>query len=50
MLLRMLRQLGLGEARCRFDFVAANEGERFAAIAARMVSEVRRLGPLSLTP
>jgi F420-non-reducing hydrogenase iron-sulfur subunit len=46
MLVRMLRQMGIGENRCRFDAVSASEGERLAGIFATMVKTVKRLGPL----
>ena len=44
-LLRLLRQLGVEEARCRLDFVSAAEGEKFARVVSEMISDVTRLGP-----
>ena len=46
LLLRVLRQLGIDEARCRFDSVSAGEGEKFARVVSEMVEEMRSLGPL----
>jgi len=42
----LLRQFGVEEARCRFDYVSAGEGEKFAAVVREMVEELRSLGPL----
>lgn len=47
-LLRVLRQFGIEEERCRFDFVSAAEGERFARIITEMVDRMKTLGPLAL--
>jgi F420-non-reducing hydrogenase iron-sulfur subunit len=49
-LLRLLRQFGIDEERCRLDFVSAAEGEAFARIMTEMVDAVKRLGPLVLSP
>ncbi len=46
MLLRMLEPFGVGEERCRLDFVSAAEGESFARVVTGMVEELRALGPL----
>lgn len=46
LLLRLLRQLGIEDERCRLDYVSASEGEKFARVVAEMVEAVRRLGPL----
>jgi F420-non-reducing hydrogenase iron-sulfur subunit len=48
-LLRILRQLGIEEERCRLDFVSAAEGEAFARIMTEMAEAVKRLGPLVLS-
>ncbi len=45
-LLRLLRQLGVEEGRCRLDFVSAAEAEKFARVVSEMTIDVRRLGPL----
>jgi F420-non-reducing hydrogenase iron-sulfur subunit len=45
-LLRVLRQFGIEDERCRLDFVSAGEGEAFARIVTEMVDAVKRLGPL----
>ncbi len=46
-LLRVLRQLGIEEERCRFDFVSAAEGEAFARIMSEMTGVIKRMGPLN---
>lgn len=48
MLLQMLRQFGIEEARCRFDYVSAGEGEKFVQVITETVEFVRALGPLRL--
>ncbi len=44
--LRLLRQYGIEEERCRLDFVSAAEGEKFARVIGEMVNAVKTLGPL----
>ncbi|MBI5084801.1 MAG: hydrogenase iron-sulfur subunit [Acidobacteria bacterium] len=46
MLLRLLAQFGIEEARCRFDSVSAGEGEKFVRVVSETVAAVRALGPL----
>lgn len=46
LLLRLLKQFGIDERRCRFDYVSASEGEKFARVMTEMVETVRALGPL----
>jgi F420-non-reducing hydrogenase iron-sulfur subunit len=48
-LLRILRQFGIEEERCRFDFVSAAEGEAFARIIGEITETVKKLGPLNLS-
>jgi F420-non-reducing hydrogenase iron-sulfur subunit len=48
LLLQTLKQFGIEEQRCRLDFVAASEGEKYARVLAEMVDSVRTLGPLVL--
>ena len=48
LLLRLLRQFGIGAERCRFDYVSAGEGEKFVNVVTEMVDTLKRLGPLSL--
>lgn len=45
-LARILKQLGIEEARCRFEFVSAGEGTKFVEVIRDMVETVRALGPL----
>jgi len=46
LLLRMLKQFGIEEKRCCFDYVSAGEGEKFVRVMTEMVNTVRELGPL----
>ena len=46
LLLRLLRQHGIAEERCRFDYVSASEGEKFAKVITEMTDTIRKLGPL----
>jgi len=48
LLLQVLKQFGIDERRCRMDFVAASEGEKYARVLTEMVDSVRTLGPLIL--
>lgn len=48
MLLQLLRQFGIEEERCRFDYVSAGEGEKFVRVITEMVETIRNLGPLML--
>ena len=47
LLVNMLKQFGIGEPRCRFDYVSAGEGDKFVSVINEMVGEIRKLGPLS---
>jgi F420-non-reducing hydrogenase iron-sulfur subunit len=46
MLLRLLKQHGIEEPRCRLDYVAASEGEKFVKVVTQMTETLKRLGPL----
>ena len=46
MLVQLLAQFGIEEARCRFDYVSAGEGEKFVRVVSETVEAVRALGPL----
>ncbi|MEW6364842.1 MAG: hydrogenase iron-sulfur subunit [Acidobacteriota bacterium] len=46
LLVRLLKQFGIAEDRCRFEFVSASEGTRFVSVITSMVETVRALGPL----
>ena len=48
LLVQTLKQFGIDEQRCRLDFVAASEGEKYARVLREMVDRVRTLGPLAL--
>lgn len=47
-LVRVLEQMGIDRQRCRFDYVSAGEGEKFARIVQEMVAHLRDCGPLQL--
>lgn len=47
LVLQILRQFGIEEARCVFDFVSAAEGARFAQIIEEVVERIKGLGPLT---
>lgn len=42
---RLLEQMGVEPARCRFDFVSAAEGDKFARVMSEMTETVKSLGP-----
>ncbi len=48
MLLKMLAPFGIGEERCRFDFVSAGEADKFVKLMTELVDRVRVLGPLKI--
>jgi F420-non-reducing hydrogenase iron-sulfur subunit len=45
---RLLEQFGIEGARCRFDFVSAAEGEKFAAVMREVTDTIRELGPCAV--
>jgi F420-non-reducing hydrogenase iron-sulfur subunit len=47
LLKKFLSQMGLEDERLRLDWVSASEGEKFAEVTARMVEDIRRVGPRS---
>ena len=49
-LLKLLAQFGIGEERCRFDYVSAGEGEKFVRVVTEMVDVLRAMGPLAVRP
>jgi len=49
-LLRLLRQWGVEEQRCRFDYVSAGEGEKFVQVVTNFVEELKQLRPLHYPP
>ena len=46
MLLRLLKQLGIEDERCRLDYVSAGEAEKFVEVIEKTVRKIRDLGPL----
>ncbi|MCX6629951.1 MAG: hydrogenase iron-sulfur subunit [Candidatus Solibacter sp.] len=46
-LVQLSAQFGIEEARCRFDYVSAGEGEKFVRVVSETVEAVRALGPLT---
>lgn len=49
LLARVLEQMGIKRERCRFDYVSAGDGEKYAQVITDMVDTIRHLGPLSLS-
>lgn len=48
MLRRMLRDLGIAEARVRLEWISAAEGEKVRTVINEMTEEIRQLGMLGL--
>ena len=46
-LVKLLKQFDIEKERCRFDYVSASEGDRFADIVTEAVDSLKKLGPLS---
>ena len=46
LLVRMLGQFGIEEARCRMDYVSADEADRYVSIVKDTIETIRDLGPL----
>ena len=46
---KLLVQLGIEEARCLQDWVAASEGKKFQELAEKMTATIKRLGPLKIS-
>ena len=44
----MLKQFGIEQERCSFDYVSAGEGEKYVRVLTQLVDTVKSLGPLSL--
>lgn len=47
MLLKLLKQYGIEDGRCRFDYISSGESDKFVKILTEMVDTVKALGPLS---
>ena len=45
LILKLLKQFGIEGERCRFDFVSAAEGEKFAQVMSDFVETIKKLGP-----
>ena len=50
LLVKLLRQFGIEEDRCRFDYVSAAEGEKFVAVVSDMVERLKALAARSAAP
>ena len=50
LLKRMLGQMGIESERVRLEWISASEGDRVRDVTNEMVEQLRRLGPLRLTP
>ncbi|HEU5171642.1 MAG TPA: hydrogenase iron-sulfur subunit [Gemmatimonadales bacterium] len=48
LLRRMLRDLGIEDARLRLEWISASEGEKVARVITEMTEALRALGPLRL--
>jgi F420-non-reducing hydrogenase iron-sulfur subunit len=48
LLKRMLRDLGIDQARLRLEWISASEGEKVKTTVNEMVEQLRKLGPLDL--
>ena len=48
LLRRMLRDLGIADARLRLEWISASEGEKVARVITEMTEALRALGPLRL--
>jgi F420-non-reducing hydrogenase iron-sulfur subunit len=48
MIKRLLRDLGIEEARVRLEWISAAEGEKVKRVVNEMVDQVQKLGPLDL--
>ncbi|MSN24588.1 MAG: hydrogenase iron-sulfur subunit [Geobacter sp.] len=46
MLLRILRQFGIEEQRCRLEYISANEGGKFREVVTDTVENLKKLGKL----
>ena len=50
LLIRILRQFGIEEERCRLEYISASEGEKFRQVVTEAVENIRKLGRLKLPP
>lgn len=48
MLRRVLREMGIEDARCRLEWISASEGDKVKWVMNDMVEKIRALGPLRL--
>ena len=48
MLKRVLRDMGIDQARLRLEWISASEGEKVKSVVNNMVDQLRQLGPLDL--
>ncbi len=48
LLKRMLKDMGIEEARFRLEWISASEGERVRSVVNEMVGHVKKLGPLGI--
>ena len=50
LLKRMIKSMGVEDARFRLEWIAASEGDKVQRVINEMTETVRRLGPLALEP
>lgn len=48
LLQRMLTTLGIGQERCRLEWISASEGDKVKSVINDMVEKVRKMGPLAI--
>ena len=46
----LLRQMGIEQERLRLEWISASEGDKVQRVCNEMTEQVRRLGPLRLSP
>jgi F420-non-reducing hydrogenase iron-sulfur subunit len=50
LLKRMLKSMGIEEARLRLEWISASEGDRVQKVMNEMAEQIRQLGPLQIPP
>jgi F420-non-reducing hydrogenase iron-sulfur subunit len=48
LLQRMLNTLGIGQERCRLEWISASEGDKVKSVINDMVERLKKLGPLGI--
>lgn len=50
LLKRLLTEMGIEEERIRLEWISASEGDKVQRVMNELTEDIRRLGPLNLTP